>query len=390
MNLLTHLNTLPVLRSFGVPFHAGNVCLITYRDRLDRVPAFLNEHPFLTLEHIILADQPAGPLILELPCNGGTRPVAASGLERLLTLPHLEKIYLMPEEENNAVMLALLCRMTAKAGTPMFHIHASLPVDCVKRPPLPSFFQEHGAALESVYAMLADAESRNTFAARIKALLTGNAGYLPIAAEAEYSHPQVRLRNGEIMIDGGVSDMVDAQRTFAQSVGTAGAVYGFEPIPDMCRAAAQTLAEFPQYHMQCMGLGDRCGTVLFENARDSSRVVREATATTLSCPITTVDQFMRANDIPRLDCLKLDVEGSELAALRGAKDTIKRYTPKLIICLYHNPEDIFTIPLFIKNLVSEYELHVAHASATFLDTILYAQVKKNTPEAELEDTAPSG
>jgi hypothetical protein len=62
----------------------------------------------------------------------------------------------------------------------------------------------------------------------------------------------------------------------------------------------------------------------------------------------------------------------ELEALKGAEKTIRRYKPKLAICLYHRREDFIEIPLFIKELVPEYKFFMRHYSDYAYDTILYA------------------
>ena len=49
--------------------------------------------------------------------------------------------------------------------------------------------------------------------------------------------------------------------------------------------------------------------------------------------------------VSQMDYIKMDVEGSKLAALKGGEDTIRRCKPKLAITLYHGPEDFCAIPL---------------------------------------------
>jgi hypothetical protein len=70
--------------------------------------------------------------------------------------------------------------------------------------------------------------------------------------------------------------------------------------------------------------------------------------------------------------IKMDIEGSELNALKGAEQTIRKYKPKLAICVYHRAKDLITIPQYIKTLVPEYKLYFrAHKYGTY-DFVLYA------------------
>jgi len=69
----------------------------------------------------------------------------------------------------------------------------------------------------------------------------------------------------------------------------------------------------------------------------------------------------------------MDIEGAELEALKGAERIIREHKPKLAICAYHKPEDIYTLPEFIKGCRDDYRLYLRHYSPynTF-DTVLYA------------------
>ena len=68
----------------------------------------------------------------------------------------------------------------------------------------------------------------------------------------------------------------------------------------------------------------------------------------------------------------MDIEGAELEALKGAEETIKRYRPKLAICVYHKPEDIVEIPKYILNINPDYKLYLRHYSDNAGETVLYA------------------
>ena len=54
-------------------------------------------------------------------------------------------------------------------------------------------------------------------------------------------------------------------------------------------------------------------------------------------------------------CIKMDVEGFEMPALKGAAEVIKKYKPEMAICIYHQAADIFEIPQYIRSLCPEYK-----------------------------------
>jgi hypothetical protein len=86
----------------------------------------------------------------------------------------------------------------------------------------------------------------------------------------------------------------------------------------------------------------------------------------------TLDDFVKRNGLPKVDFLKMDIEGAEFAALNGAANTIRLHRPKLAISLYHSLEDFIRIPLLIKRIVPEYRLYIGHHTVHAEETVLYA------------------
>jgi hypothetical protein len=73
----------------------------------------------------------------------------------------------------------------------------------------------------------------------------------------------------------------------------------------------------------------------------------------------------------KITYLKMDIEGGEFHALKGAEKTILRDKPKLAISIYHSHDDMIRIPEYIHDLLPEYKLYVRQHSI-FHETVLYA------------------
>lgn len=56
--------------------------------------------------------------------------------------------------------------------------------------------------------------------------------------------------------------------------------------------------------------------------------------------------------------IKADIEGMEVQALRGARELIKNQKPKMAICIYHLPWDIYKIPMLVKELNCKYKFKI--------------------------------
>lgn len=70
--------------------------------------------------------------------------------------------------------------------------------------------------------------------------------------------------------------------------------------------------------------------------------------------------------------IKMDIEGAEMSALRGAAELIIRCKPKLAICIYHKLEDLWEIPLYIKSLSKDYKIYFRQHTPLYCETVCYA------------------
>ena len=72
--------------------------------------------------------------------------------------------------------------------------------------------------------------------------------------------------------------------------------------------------------------------------------------------ISTIDNLVfNQFEIQKVGLIKMDIEGYELLAIKGAKETIKKFKPVLIISIYHKGQDFFEIPRYLKSIVPEYK-----------------------------------
>jgi FkbM family methyltransferase len=76
----------------------------------------------------------------------------------------------------------------------------------------------------------------------------------------------------------------------------------------------------------------------------------------------------------RVTYIKMDIEGAEPQALRGARNIIQTQKPRLAICIYHDFKHLWEIPLYLKQLVPEYNIHLRHHTNLEYETVCYAVV----------------
>lgn len=237
------------------------------------------------------------------------------------------------------------------------------------------FFEKHSNEMAAAYSLLEDEESKDIFIRFLKTKLTGSLGYMKKTMPGDYYHPLCHAQPGDVIFDGGISGHVGAQKAFLRQIGRQGRMFCFEPDPESYKGAKAAIQRFDLYRqitLYPLGLYSENAFLDITDDGDSSTVMDGGSNTKKnSCKVVQLDDFLSRNDFDRMDLLKLDVEGAELHCLRGAREAIQKFRPKMMICLYHLQEDIFTLIHFVHDLNLGYTFYLGTETCFPIGLVLF-------------------
>ena len=240
----------------------------------------------------------------------------------------------------------------------------------------PDLYKRFGKQLDTVYTRLADTESRLAFAQAVKMLLTGNPGYVRPAPFDQYFHPATQVLPGDIVVDGGTHSIQETLH-FARVAQEKGMVLCFEPEPALFAALRETAGNLPEkltVRPLPFALGAESFSCFIVSNDAGSWVTRRPREGALPVTMRDLDSVLCEENIDHVDVIKLDIEGCEVDALRGAAECIRRDRPRLMISAYHKMDDIIAIPELLWSLVPEYTLHFACHEMLVGEFLYYAHV----------------
>ena len=170
-------------------------------------------------------------------------------------------------------------------------------------------------------------------------------------------------RDGEVFADvGGYDGATTAQ--FLQTCPGATQCWCFEPHPQNLRLIETRFQDDQRVSVVGCALGEQAGTATMAG---HGSVAAISTHGTLSIPVQTLDSLQ----LPHLTWLKMDIEGSEVSALKGSAKTISRCRPRLAICVYHHAGDLWEIPWLVLNIDSRYDVYLRHYTEGVVETVMY-------------------
>jgi FkbM family methyltransferase len=159
---------------------------------------------------------------------------------------------------------------------------------------------------------------------------------------------------------------------FAKKVGAAGRVFALEPDPSTVEVLQDNINNFKELvapiEILNFAAADRESELRFSKSGAGSRVDPKGETIVKA---RTIDDIVHDLNIDHLDVIKFDVEGYEKQALAGAENTIKRFRPKLMVCLYHLAMDIVEIPTLIHDISPWYKMYVRHHAEHDGELVMY-------------------
>ena len=221
----------------------------------------------------------------------------------------------------------------------------------------PAFARAHRGEIEKAHALFFDGRSREVYSSLLSYKLSGELPELFASADPDYD-PLSLLPSGRIVraLDGGAYDG-DTARALLAAVPGVREILCVEPDGRNYRRLLayrdrETRATITPLQV---ALSDRPGaaTLFASGNRNSTLYRRSHEAKREEIAVATIDGVIGDGAV---DLIKLDVEGAEAAALRGARETIRRCRPVLLVSAYHRSEDLFALPLLLSNLCPGYRL----------------------------------
>lgn len=190
----------------------------------------------------------------------------------------------------------------------------------------------------------------------------------------QYDHPLVNPKDGNAIIDGGAFD--GRTSIFFRDKFKENSIFAFEPEVNNYNTLVKNLERLDLKNVttiQC-GLWKDDTKSFLNTGSDSKQQHFIDSKGSEKIELCTIDTFLGKKGLDS-SIIKLDIEGSEKEALLGATRTLELSTPYLIVCVYHKPEDLWELPLFINSLKKGYDFYFAHHGQSLTESVLYCKPK---------------
>ena len=220
------------------------------------------------------------------------------------------------------------------------------------------YFKDNSEEFKTVYERLADEKSKQTFTDIVNYKLSGKIDYL-FDCQTTPCEPYdsfLKLNNNEAFLDLGaytgdtVADFINRVESYKQ-------IIAVEPDKKTFKKLVRNTEKVKNIELLNKCVSSYCGIGSFAMNSGRNSVISENGTQT---EFVTVDSILNGRDV---SYIKMDVEGEEVGALKGACEVIKRCKPKMLISCYHRTDDLLSIPKTIFGIRDDYRMYMRHFSS---------------------------
>lgn len=243
---------------------------------------------------------------------------------------------------------------------------------------------DHIKELQSTYELLNDSYSKRVMIEYLNTCISGESSDLCLLKtdhkhDYEYDLIFQNKKQGAVLECGAYTGKTAIEISeYIEGIDYSGKIISLEPDEKNYDTLCEKTKHFNDVIPLMYGVSNENGKLFFDTSGgQGSKIVypsKDEEDKYESIDIVNIDTL--AHQYGEIGAILMDIEGSELSALKGGVETIKKYRPSLGIRVYHLKEDIFTIPMFIAEEFKEcgYELYfrINANSRGILDMTLYA------------------
>lgn len=231
------------------------------------------------------------------------------------------------------------------------------------------FFSNNQMEFNEASKLLYDEYSKKVFWGYIEAQKGNIDDDILYSTSGTYFNELTKVNREGAFLDCGSYDGACAI-DYMKFIGKECLVYAFEPDKDNYQNLLNKMKDKSNFICLNKGCYSSEKVLSFTANGDMSSSLSEEGEETVE--VTTIDKIVGDE---RVAFIKMDVEGAELEALKGARKTIERNMPILAISAYHRQEDLITLIPYINNLHNEsesYNLYLRHHGVVATELVIYA------------------
>ena len=235
---------------------------------------------------------------------------------------------------------------------------------------------QHLRQFEEAYALLADEFSKKVFVSVLNAKLSGDFSlYNEVMSRTEYFDDEIiNLKDNEVFLDVGAYKGKDIVEFVWRTGGKYDGIIALEPDKKTLTILQDTVDchGIKDVEVHVKGAWHKHAFLHFHDGREGSSRVSETANVAFPSTSIEVDTIENVLYGRRVTYVSMDIEGAEHNAILGAEQTIKKWKPKMAVCVYHKREDLFDLLLLLKSFVPQYKFYMRHYSDNQTETVLYA------------------